>query len=931
MDDGEEPLAVVNDDDVVVNCDDAEASLVERAEGQNAATTSEEEDDDDDEDDDNDVNDNKYSGMARVKVYRLNDRGHWDDKGTGFASCEYIEQSSSIGLVVVSEEDQEPLLIHRVSPQIDMYSRQEEETIISWVDNELNTDIALSFQEGCGCNFIWEQIKSVQRQYLQQSGGGALGEDGDVQNVASAMEYGGVSSEMHFSFNKNERQMIGGEQGATYLGMRQVEIELPAPDIANLPELVKLVTETSLFTRESIPKVILKTKDYIKNLLDVFTKCEDLEDMESLHLLNKLFRGLVMLNDVDLYETLLSEEFVFDFVGVLEYDPEQVERTSHREFLREKVKFKEVVEISNAAIREKIHQTCRLGYLKDVILPRVLDDSAFSMLTSMMMYNNVEVVQSLHRDAHFFPELMRRLKDAKPGDEDWNDLVSFLQELCTLARHLQNHNRLAVFASLQQHGLFDVLTDILTYGDEYSQLKAADVIMSSLQNDPAVLRDFLVKQQQDDAPNKMLSELVRLFLVGSDGIQATYLEILLYLMDPETMNNQSPEKDALLNIFYEEHMASVVSRVALGKENVVVGKEANEKTVPAWALTKIIDLLIFFVQHHAYRIKYYILRNHVLQHVLQLTERKEKYVVVSAIRFLRACVHLKDEFYNRYLIKINAFAPVMKVFKTNGDRYNLLNSAVLELIDFVRRENVRNLIQHLVTTYEAYFEEVYYVDTFRLLKLRYQQVMSNTGAAGPASGVPIQGYGGREIAAAQALSEQRMRRDSSMSKDEEDYFEHDDDQGDEVATEHLTPLNTIHSPPGPSNVLHFQGSRFVPQPMANSVFSDEVDTGPTHGELGKRGRSTSPPPNLKVVDLPVSPGTVEIAKKSKATGEESLTAAQRNAFAQVTPTAKKEIQDEEEAAEEAKNVKQTSNPTSSWVSVDDTSDNNEEANDSKKE
>jgi len=81
----------------------------------------------------------------------------------------------------------------------------------------------------------------------------------------------------------------------------------------------------------------------------------------------------------------------------------------------------------------------------------------------------------------------------------------------------------------------------------------------------------------------------------------------------------------------------------------------------------------------------------------------------------------------------------------------------------------------------------------------------------------------------------------------------------------------------------------------------------------------------------VSPGTVEIAKKSKATGEESLTAAQRNAFAQVTPTAKKEIQDEEEAAEEAKNVKQTSNPTSSWVSVDDTSDNNEEANDSKKE
>ena len=66
----------------------------------------------------------------------------------------------------------------------------------------------------------------------------------------------------------------------------------------------------------------------------------------------------------------------------------------------------------------------------------------------------------------------------------------------------------------------------------------------------------------------------------------------------------------------------------------------------------------------------------------------------------------------------------MKVFKENGDRYNLLNSAVLELVDFIRRENIKNLIHHLVEQYEAYFDEVYYVDTFRLLKLKYQQGLS---------------------------------------------------------------------------------------------------------------------------------------------------------------------------------------------------------------
>jgi len=33
----------------------------------------------------------RRDAMARVKLYRLNDSGHWDDKGTGFASCEYME------------------------------------------------------------------------------------------------------------------------------------------------------------------------------------------------------------------------------------------------------------------------------------------------------------------------------------------------------------------------------------------------------------------------------------------------------------------------------------------------------------------------------------------------------------------------------------------------------------------------------------------------------------------------------------------------------------------------------------------------------------------------------------------------------------------------------------------------------------------------
>ncbi len=31
--------------------------------------------------------DEDYTNLQRVKVYRLNEGGHWDDKGTGHVSC----------------------------------------------------------------------------------------------------------------------------------------------------------------------------------------------------------------------------------------------------------------------------------------------------------------------------------------------------------------------------------------------------------------------------------------------------------------------------------------------------------------------------------------------------------------------------------------------------------------------------------------------------------------------------------------------------------------------------------------------------------------------------------------------------------------------------------------------------------------------------
>lgn len=69
----------------------------------------------------------------------------------------------------------------------------------------------------------------------------------------------------------------------------------------------------------------------------------------------------------------------------------------------------------------------------------------------------------------------------------------------------------------------------------------------------------------------------------------------------------------------------------------------------------------------------------------------------GALRFMRKIVGLKEEFYNRYIVKGNLFKPIVEAFVANGDRYNLLNSAMIELFEFVKAVSFWTLVFNIQT------------------------------------------------------------------------------------------------------------------------------------------------------------------------------------------------------------------------------------------
>ena len=114
-------------------------------------------------------------------------------------------------------------------------------------------------------------------------------------------------------------------------------------------------------------------------------------------------------------------------------------------------------------------------------------------------------------------------------------------------------------------------------------------------------------------------------------------------------------------------------------------------------------------------------------------------------------------------------------------RDNLLNSACLELFEFIKRENVKPMITHVVENYREKLEYITYVDVFQELILRYDQMQGyNPEMEGTL-------FGQEEDSSTPAVparmngASQRWQGVREMDAAEEEYFNTSDDE-DELAT-----------------------------------------------------------------------------------------------------------------------------------------------------
>ncbi|XP_023683908.1 serine/threonine-protein phosphatase 4 regulatory subunit 3-A isoform X1 [Paramormyrops kingsleyae] len=680
----------------------------------------------------------------RVKVYTLNEDRQWDDRGTGHVSSTFVERLKGISLLVRAESDGSLLLESKISPNT-AYQKQQD-TLIVWSEAE-NYDLALSFQEKAGCDEIWEKICQVQ------------GKDPALEITQDPID---ESEEERFEEMPETSHLV----------------DLPPCELAKLEEIADLVTSvlSSPIRREKLA-LALMSEGYIKKLLELFQVCEDLDNREGLHHLYEIVRGVLFLNKAALFEVMFSDDCIMDVVGCLEYDPALVQPKRHREFLTKTAKFKEVIPITDSELRQKIHQTYRVQYIQDIILPTpsVFEENFLSTLTSFIFFNKVEIVSMLQEDEKFLTEVFAQLTDEATEYGKRRELVNFFKEFCAFSQTLQPQNRDAFFKTLANLGILPALEIVMGMDDLQVRAAATDIFSYLVEFSPSMVREFVMQepQQTDDQDVLLINVVIKQMICDTDpelGGAVQLMGLLRTLIDPENMlaPTNKTEKTEFLSFFYKYCMHVLTAPLlANTADNVKDSPEGSTKINPvcpdnfqtAQLLALILELLTFCVEHHTYHIKNYIMNKDLLRRVLVLMNSKHTFLALCALRFMRRIIGLKDEFYNRYIIRGDLFEPVINALLDNGTRYNLLNSAIIELFEFIRVEDIKSLTAHIVDNFYKALEPIEYVQTFKGLKTKYEQEKDR-----------------------QTQRHSRYRRDSRPMEDDEETWLNEDDEEEEGET-----------------------------------------------------------------------------------------------------------------------------------------------------
>lgn len=423
----------------------------------------------------------------------------------------------------------------------------------------------------------------------------------------------------------------------------------------------------------------------------------------------------------------------------------EASRVPLRRLVLQQATMREVVPITDETLRARISLHFRATVLRDALARPGMDEAQLSALHAVIFFNTNDILRRLHFETDYLARVIDALRSPTPNT--MRQALKFLTEMTALARGAQMVIRDALYQyAVTQANLYGALTDVLA-GNDTKPVKTAcvEVITAVLRVDPSSFRRRALRESShprapawisaaasaelssattdpeecnvtqpvspetshesldlvsgggggqelspadnnEEKPRTLLYWLVRLCADADDDVCMRAAGAVRLCTEVETMDEA--EREAFLGLLYEEHYIGWLA-APLFEEEMSDEKRPTSKI-------QVCDLLTYCVRTHAYRIKYFLLRHNVVSRIVALASSPNRCAQLAAVRFVRGCVGAKDDFFTRYLLKNSALSPILSLIATTKD--SLVTSAVAELCEFIRVENIKPLVDHLART-----------------------------------------------------------------------------------------------------------------------------------------------------------------------------------------------------------------------------------------
>ncbi|KAJ7068766.1 component of IIS longevity pathway SMK-1-domain-containing protein [Mycena amicta] len=709
--------------------------------------------------------------IKRVKVYELVGQ-RWVDQGTAFCFGEYQEETEQAHLIARSERSFADVILSTPIRANDVYQRQQD-TLIVWTEPN-GADYALSFQDPEGCLEVWNFICEVQ------------------QHMSGPDPNRGLSSspDIDAPFVTTAQIVRGG--GA--LPPAKVDILL------DITHALRGVTRQSAI-RERVCEHVMQV-DYIGSLIRLHKEVEELNIIDNQHALSGLLQTILLLNDHNLYEHIISDELFPSVMSILEWDPDfPMHRASYREFFDKQAHFHEPISLQDPTLQRKIHHTYRLQFLKDVVLARVLDDSTFNVLNSCIIFNQIDIINHIQADHSFLREVVKLYVDeemlsggsaprkaavtngSKPPSDDLppnelpnsngitppaplppppkrspgayafappedmtpeeirvrREVVYLMQSLCALGKNVQLPARMQLFRTLVDRGVLFGVQWALGLAEDDPESRSVlgaggEVLAALLDHDAFGVRSHVLKQvvaiEKERAAGKRgadkaetLVELLCGIVARSQNlaVQSQLGDALKVFMDipapgdvgppgppsdaaPGGMRNtrkDEPGTERFMDYFYRD-CVNILFKPLLELP------EWRQSTDPILSLTReeanrftyLCDLLYNFISGHNFRGYFYVASSQILSRVPTLFKARDKHLQHAAFRIFRLLLKINNGNMHTMVMKHDVLKPILDLTLRESRRDNLLSCSCHEYFDYMRRENMKDLIKFCMTHHE---------------------------------------------------------------------------------------------------------------------------------------------------------------------------------------------------------------------------------------